>query len=155
MGQIRAEQCARACMARNPIVHRRYRCHRGSKGLEWWLIPMKAMEFLPAAKARGMSLSDFSGARHAAKSAIPSSLPLHVQETKSSATAWEHSQLIIPLPTQVPVESWAQGWELHPKRGECRMAHIQTSQLKARLQAWVTESSCREEHKLICRMLLA
>lgn len=38
-------------------------------------------------------------------------------------------------------ESWAQGWKLHPKRGECRDIHIQSSQLEARLQAWVTEQS--------------
>lgn len=47
-----------------------------------------------------------------------------------------------PFPLRYLLESWAQGWKLHPKRGECRIVHIQTCKLEARLPAWVTEQSC-------------
>lgn len=144
MEQIRAEQCGRACMARKPIAHGRYSCHRGSKGLKWWLIPMKAVKFFPAAKARGVSLSDFSEARHAAKSAIPSSLPCICRQPRAVQQPGGIPSSASCFPLRYLLQSWAQGWRLHPKRGECRIVHIQTSQLKARLQARVTESVCNK-----------
>lgn len=130
MEQIRAEQCRSACMARKPIVHRRYSCHRGSKGLKREPIPMKPMEFFPAAKACGVSLSDFSGARHAAKGAIPSSLPLHVQRTESSAMAWGHSHLSISLSHS------GTSWRAEPRAGNSIPKEESAGSFISRLASW-------------------
>lgn len=77
------------------------------------------------------------------------------QECNSQLIAFAHAgnqeqcKSLRTFPAQCPAshsgtssENWAESWKLHPKRGECRIVHIQTSQLKARLQVWVTESFC-------------
>lgn len=60
-----------------------------------------------------------------------------------------------PFPLRYLLESWAQGWKLHPKRGECRIVHSHISQLKARLQAWVTESSWSKSTNYTTTILVA